>query len=158
MQIAELGESKGKRGSKRVSWREKNPRELMFSIYKPGMSREDLNKQMLLAVQADFGYLPGLVEYFTAYPYSSLATPKPVKTEAQMAAMRAHQDKRVEVIKARVIQLSLNFMVGDKALRDCTGTEAAKAGGWLSTIGNKVGGKRVGDVFKSDAALRTALK
>lgn len=153
MQIMEIDTAKGKRGSKRVSWTEKNPRELLFSIFKPGMSRQDLNAQVLAVVQNDFGYLPALVDYFTAYPYSALVghSPRqngPVKSDVS----------RIEDVKRQVLQLSLDFVVGDKAVRDYTGHDLAKAGGWLSTIGKKVGGKRVGDVFKSDAALRAALK
>jgi hypothetical protein len=66
------------------------------------------------------------------------------KTETK-AETKTKLDEHIEK-RAKLILLDL-LMPNGKALRDCTGTDCRKFGGWFSRIADRVGSKKVGDVL-----------
>lgn len=100
--------------------------------------------------------------YFFVNMHDYLTTNRSASKRGNTAAtprQKLERDKAVEAVKQRILAMSLDFvMPSGKTLRDSTGTECMKAGGWLAKIGKAVGSKRVGNVIKTDEALQKALK
>lgn len=138
----------GTYGAKRQSWRRSNPRDLLVSIIdaNPSAPEATILKSFEDAVSSDLDMLAVVVEYWFANNYRSLVRKPPANKSAQKRAESAV----TKLIKARAVQMVLLDMTmpNGKPLKDCTGNDCARAGGWLAKIAQKIKPtERVGQVL-----------
>lgn len=142
----------GTYGAKVQSWKRANPRDLLKRLIEeqPRADKETLFKAFRDQVRGDDGedFLDSIIEYWFANNYHSLTErPSPAPSKA---AKRARVEEIKATIKARAAKMILLDMVlpNGKPLRDCTGRECAKAGGWFTKIAGQVkSGDIVGKVM-----------
>jgi hypothetical protein len=125
-----------------------NPRSLLLELLRqmPHADEATLAHQMrdhILAEQRDL-LLP-IILYFIRNNIRSL------QARSEGRATR----KLVAEAKAKIVERLLDMiMLNGKLLRDCTGADCIRLGGWLTRVGKKVGPKqRVGEVL-SEQQLR----
>ena len=156
----------GVQGAKRQSWKGANPRDILKEAMdaNPGASKESLLATVRdeLLREDRFEYLDAVIEYWFANNYHSLVKPSPTPKDvmARRAVSTAAKERAVSELKKKVqtrireeaeaIQLDF-VMPSGKALRDATGAECARAGGWFTKISAKVSARqRVGSVLSED--------
>ena len=151
----ELATHPGNYGSKRQSWANKNPRDLLLDLMKSheGSSEEELYEIFYKHIDRNDSYLPAIVEYWFTNNYRA-AMGRSISRKNRVA-MRALHRTRVKLIIGQVKLLSLT-MINGKKLSDCTGNECIMMGGWLTKVGLRVGKKLVGDVL-SEAQLKKLI-
>lgn len=118
-------------GSKVVSWRRSNPRDLLKRIIEtnPGATRA----QLVSAVRdvASVDEMDSIIEFWVVNTRRALLKrPEPSKEE-----IRARVEQIKNTISARLLDM---ILPNGKPLRDCTGSECAQVGGWLTKIANRV--------------------
>lgn len=162
----------GTYGAKRQSVKGANPRERLVALMKrhPDAEPAELQEMMFDIIAKNDRMLATVVEYWFANNHRQIVMGmrETEAEKAERATLRATVRARaveqtktaiVEKIKteARIMLLDLT-MANGKALRDCTGAECAKAGGWLSAVAAKVKpGQKVGAAL-SEADVRKLWK
>jgi hypothetical protein len=136
-----------------------------------------LRDLLITAIKKEKGYIDTAIEYAASRTVMNTFKPKEeeqiksakaaeakaetrteAKTDAKTEAKTETKTKLNEHIKtqAKIILLDL-MMPNGKALRDCTGIDCRKFGGWFGRIADKVGRKKVGDVL-SEKEIRNLRK
>ena len=158
----------GTYGAKRQSMKRGSPRDLLKRLIEDnsGLGEPDILKLFRSEVLDNPDMVDAIVEYWYANNYRSL-TIRPVvasefKAKARVQA-KAETAKRVEVltkiVKARAQRMVLLDMVlpNGKPLRDSTGKDCAKAGGWLSKIAAKIKPNEVVGKTLSETQVRRLM-
>lgn len=154
-------------GAKRVSYDEVTYRDLVKRIRERDIhaSIEDSFATFLQEIEKPRNkrHLLSALKYAHANAFGSLGRPSPVRRKpsvAERAASKARQDflnaAAVQTVRAGAIRMVLlDFVLPNgKALRDSTGKDCAKAGGWLTKIAASIKpGQKVGDVL-SEAQVK----
>lgn len=159
----------GTYGAKVQSWKKANPRDLLKRLMEENRSAE---KPALLALLRDellredgLEYLESVIEYWFANNYHSLTDRQPT---VPREVVKAERTKKVDAVKsvvtakirqvAEIMLLDMVTLPSGKALRDSTGKECAKAGGWLSALAKRVQpNQKIGAVL-SEADVRKVFK
>lgn len=154
----------GKYGAKVQSWHHASPRNLLKRLIEenPKADKKALLKLMRAELLSEDGidYLYAVIEYWFSNNYDSISKP-PEKRRAERVVREKAVAKVAEVVRAKaikVIEEKAQIMLLDmvklptgKTLRESTGKECAKAGGWLSRIAEKVKpGQMVGAALSED--------
>lgn len=161
----------GTYGAKVQSWKSANPRDLLRQIIEENRGADQpallaLTRERLLAEDA-IDHLEAVIEYWFANNYRSLVE-RPSIAPRDVKKAKAVRAAAVESVKAKVkdriveeaqaMLLDIVTLPSGKTLRDSTGKDCAKAGGWLSKIAEKVGPKqRVGSAL-SEEEVRVVWK
>lgn len=149
----------GTYGAKVQSWRRANPRDLLKRLIdeSPKAGKESLFKTFRDQLRGTDGeeFLDSVIEYWFANNYHSLTE----RTAPDRAAKRATVDEIKGKVKARIQQeakiILLDMVLPNgKPLRDCTGKECAKAGGWLTKVAGKVKPNELVGAVLSEAQVR----
>jgi hypothetical protein len=159
----------GTYGAKVQSWKSANPRDLLRQIMEEnrGADKPALlarTRERLLANDA-IDHLEAVIEYWFANNYHSLVErPTPVRREVR----KIKAAKAVETIKAKVktrileeaqaMLLDIVTLPNGKSLRDSTGKDCAKAGGWLTKIAEKIGAKQRVGAALTEEEVRSIFK
>lgn len=138
----------GVQGAKRQSFHEASPRGLLMKLMgvNPNMPESNLlrlfREKVKEATDEGDDYISPIIEYWFAPNYKSLLNLQrpPAKRQAAKAARKAEIDEIKSTVKERIARMVLLDVVlpNGKRLRDCTGKECAKAGGWFAKIAGKV--------------------
>lgn len=152
----------GTLGAKVQSWRKDNPRNLLKRMIEesPKKSKDKLLREFNDYVRSPAGmeYLDAIIEYWFSNNWHSLAEKPDIKGAAAAREARTAQFK--STIKTRAVEMVfLDFnMPNGKALRDCTGAECKRAGGWFAKIAAKIKpAEKVGNVL-SEQDLRNLFQ
>lgn len=163
----------GVQGAKRQSFKRRSPRDLLKQMVE-GAAGGHLRKltkdeearvraEHLAAVREDDDLVDAIHEYWFANNYHSLIDPPARRApapreerEARVVAMTQKLNAAVER-KAKLILMDFPLPNG-KALKDATGKECAKLGGWLGAIGSTIKpNQRVGQAL-SEADVQKLYK
>jgi hypothetical protein len=154
----------GTYGAKRQSTRKGSPREILARLIERSSrpDEDDIKEKCKAKVIDDPDHVDAMFEYWFANNYRSLIFQKRQErtTPKQREEMKAASKDKVEalktVIKARATQMVLLDMVmpSGKALRDSTGKDCAKAGGWLAKIAKAIKPSDVVGKVLSEAQIR----
>jgi hypothetical protein len=152
---------KGSNGAKRQTWKNGNPRELLKRMIEssPRASQQTIQDKFEAAVEGDPDYLAPIIEYWFANNYRSLVHNRPevVKVTREVRTAQVEAVKQTIIARAPIVLLDL-AMPNGKSLRDCTGKDCAKAGGWLAKLAEKVKpSQKVGDAL-SEKDVRALFK
>jgi hypothetical protein len=150
----------GHLGAKIQSWKKANPRDLLREVMENNVG---LNKDTTLSRFKDAldvatnssDLISVIVEYWFSNNYNSLLDnrqkPKTTPSDAKnrVAAIK-------EVIKAKATEMVLlDFvMPGGAMLRDSTGADCARAGGWLANIAKVVKKDQIVGKVLSEAQVK----
>lgn len=155
------------RGASVQSWRAANPRELLKGIMEAnrGADRIALFRLFRERLKEDDAedFLETIVEYWFANNYQSLvaatiqrsrATREEALAESapMVATMTAAIKERIA--EAATVVLSEMTMPNGKRLADCTGGECARMGGWLRSVGRRVGSEQTVGAVLAEADLK----
>ena len=159
----------GTYGAKRQTFEKVSPRSILLELYRrhPRASDDEINKMFTDRVIDDVEMLRPIIVYWLAGNRPSLKrsqAPSTLKMPKQRQEEITQQSERVEAIKttikAKATQLALlNLEVvisknKKKLLRECSGAECLKAGGWLVSIAKAIKSTEiVGDVL-SESKIR----
>lgn len=156
----------GVSGAKRTSYKGHNLRDLCLRVQADNADCDDMDQLrdlLIIAVMKEKGYIATAVEYActrtvaNSFKESAEAKEAKIKAKAQKAEASEAKIKEHIIKEAQIILLDLTMPNG-KALRDCTGADCSKFGGWFSAIAEKVGSKqRVGNVL-SEQQVRALQK
>lgn len=154
----------GTYGAKVQSWKNANPRDLLKSLIDehPSAAKTTLlamvRNELLEDRSADM--LDSVIEYWFTNNYHSLVAPVARAPRPPREVVKAAQTAKVADIKSKVqarIQEEAQLLLLDlvmpngKSLRDSTGKECAKAGGWYTKIAMRVPpGTKVGKALSED--------
>lgn len=85
------------------------------------------------------------IKYSTAFRAALPPTVKEIRVAATKRKQeRVQEDVAVSTAKAKIAERLFNIVTPNgKALRNCTGAECRKLGGWYSKIATKVGSARI---------------
>lgn len=141
----------GQYGAKRATWRDANPRRTLREIIQAnraaneGVWRQEFWEQ----VKGETSELRAVVEYWLDNNIRSLIGGE-LADQPQRRRRRQERDQKVRSAKAQletIIFLNLTCPNG-KPLRDCTGAECRRFGGWYQKLAERVPArKHVGDVL-----------
>lgn len=154
----------GTYGAKRQSFRKASPRDLLKRLMEENSRASEQKLQAMFAdkVRSDDDYIDAIIEYWFANNYRSLVSKPEAPAQKQRAV--AERAARVEVIKekikiaaTRIVLLDITMPNG-KALRDCTGKDCAKAGGWLSKIAKSIKTTDVVGKVMSESAVQKIFR
>lgn len=111
------------------------------------------------------GYIWSVLRYTFTNLLSSLDREKPKRNHPQPKSIdekikeKEETQAAVESLKQKIENVVfLNFVLSNgKRLKECTGTECIREGGWFMAIGKQVGKRLVGDVLSEEQvkALRS---
>jgi hypothetical protein len=130
-------------GAKRQSFRNGTPRALLRQLVEENKraSEKTIKKMFLGRVRDDDEMIDAIVEYWFANHFRKLASPEEIEASLQFkrqdrssaakVAKTAVTNKIIETAKIMLLDLTMG---NGKKLRDCTGKDCAKAGGWLTKI------------------------
>jgi uncharacterized protein YfaP (DUF2135 family) len=158
-------------GAKVQSWKSANPRDILKRLMEENPRME---KPALLAAlrhellsEDRIEYLDAVIEYWFSNNYHSLVAPRVSATRPSPAVAKAAKQEKIAAIRQKVerhieekveARLLDFIMPSGKTLRDSTGADCAKAGGWLTKIAGKVNARqRVGNVL-SEEQVRKLFK
>lgn len=111
---------------------------------KPTLPEAKQKAAFLKAIRDDEELLEALIYEWLSIKYSTAyriaVPPSREEVRASRSDGVAQRERAVAAIKVRAIQMVLLDMVlpNGKPLRDCTGKDCAKAGGWLSKIAGAI--------------------
>lgn len=138
-------------GAKRASYRDSNPRPLLKEIMQRSKSEKEWRDQFWAEVEDDKDYLRAIVEYWCDNNIRSILMEKPEeKVDAYREKIKAGQlttpTTRQQVKTAlheqvqRQVKIALLGLVmpNGKSLRECTGNECKRFGGWYAALAKKV--------------------
>ena len=141
-------------GAKIQSWRRANPRNLLMRIItqNPGVPESELADAFWAEVQTDEECLKVItIDYWFPNNYRSLLTSnkRPRATTGQASKIRSQIKAGIRKEAKRML---LDFiMPNGKMLRNCTGRDCAKFGGWMGKIASKIKpGEVVGEKLSED--------
>jgi hypothetical protein len=150
----------GTYGAKRQSWKATNPRDLLKQLIdKLGADEEAVREQFAAKVKNDPDCLDTVIEYWVANNYRSIVHPREIVRQDPVAKAQTVENI-AKYVKTKATALVLLELVqpNGKPLRDCTGKECAKAGGWLSKIAAKIKPtQKVGDAL-SEKEVRALFR
>ena len=141
--------------------------ELISSIIKENVKKTKLAQRDIFV---DTLFRPGYEEYLRSIAemifnleynrsYRAVFPPTPAAFDerAQRAQKaKAEEDEAVEVVKATITGRLLEMITANgKPLRECTGTECIKMGGFFRRIGERVGGTNLVSSIMTEADVRT---
>lgn len=123
-------------GAKRQSWERNNARGLLIQIVEDNPDTDDETLFHIFSAQCA-PYFPEIVRYWFANNLRALRPRAPIS--AGPTVDRAVAKQAAQAVRARATKLVLlDFKLPNgKMLRDCTFSECAKAGGWLSKLSTK---------------------
>lgn len=129
-------------GAKRQTWKRASPRDLLKRLMDENgrASEQAIQRKFTVAVRDDEDYIDAIIEYWFANNYRSLVHKQPQVTQAaraEHAALAEVIKEKIKVAAARMVLLDMVLPNG-KPLRDSTGKDCAKAGGWLSKIAAEI--------------------
>jgi hypothetical protein len=134
----------GSYGAKRQSTRRASPRDILLTLLKqhPAGSERVLLGLFTEKVIERRDYLDVIIEYWFTNNYRSLFK-KTMSPDEQAKRAEEFRIKREEVkaeIKRRATRMVLLdlAMPNGKALRDCTGRDCKKAGGWFTKLAKMI--------------------
>jgi hypothetical protein len=138
----------GTTGAYRQTWRKGNPRSLLETIItkNPRADERRLHELFWREIEDDKELLRACIEYWLDNNYHSLkremsglpkSTSKPAQVTVDAVSKTKAQIKKQIVHEARIMLLDL-VMPNNKLLRNCTGRDCIKIGGWLGQLGKKV--------------------
>lgn len=144
------------RGATRRSWQTSNIRAAIKEIVDsmPGASEEVLKEAFFRCLDNDRELALAVYDYAWANGLWALVRPPRVPKGRLQNSLR---DTR-QMVRGAIQLKCLDFILPTgKSLRDSTGSECRKAGGWLSKIAEKVGARqKVGDAL-SETQVRRLL-
>lgn len=159
----------GINGAKVQSWKSANPRDILKRLMEenPQMEKPALLAALRHELLAEdrIEYLDAVIEYWFSNNYQSLVAPRTSAPRVSAprpspAVAKAARQKEVVTLKKnlerhieeKVEERLLDFiMPSGKTLRDSTGADCAKAGGWFTKIAGAVGARqRVGNVLSEE--------
>jgi len=156
----------GKTGAKRATWRDVNPRELLQRIINenPGDDEAAWREMFWAAVQRDQLYLYAVCSYWldnnirsiTKRDYPSQVRLPLKERESQIEQVKQNIVRRVEQ-EAKLLLLGMMTPCG-KILRECTGAECGRMGGWYSRLASVVAPKRKVGATLSEGQLQDLWK
>lgn len=150
----------GTQGAKRQTWAGASPRAFLLKLRTdyPDETPEQLATRMANWARNNSDGLQTICVYWVQRTLVSL-TQKEEQTPMAMKQRRAETEQKVQKVVEQVRRTVLMdlIMPNDKPLRDCTGKDCLKFGGWLATVGKKVGKSTVGAKM-SEADLRSMYK
>lgn len=152
-------------GAKRQSYRKVNPRYLLKTLIEEHSGSDEKQIQQLFVDVAkdDPEMIETIIEYWFAGNYRSLVKElfrKRTIAKTAVAEKVWRHEALKESIKLRAVSLVLlDFILPNgKQLRDSTGKDCAKAGGWLIKIAKAVKpAQKVGEVL-SEADVRKLFR
>lgn len=159
----------GHYGAKVTSWDESSHRAFFKKIADEwlDLDQDELFKKILIAADVDaMNTLHVSVwKYWfkNAYNWWDIQRRSP-KTPKEKAKAKAKQNAKVEKIKkiirakAQKMVLMDLVMANGKPLRDCTGRECSKFGGWLNKVAGKIGANGVVGKNLSESDLQKMFK
>jgi hypothetical protein len=133
-------------GARSTSWRQANARSLLKEIIEKNLKepRDILFEIFAEQVRDDEGYLLSVIDYFFTNNCRSLteSPQRTVETDEERAA-------RVEAMKAHIAANLMEIILPTGlSLRESTGADCKRAGGWFLKIAKVVPPrKKVGDVL-----------
>lgn len=137
-----------------------NPRELVISLVEesPGASKDDLFAKFRARLEEAPDYQRAVDWYFFVNMYEYLVTSRNRKPATQQS--KAAIQREVESLKARVANVVLLDLVlpNGKTLREATGADCARAGGWFAAISKAVKPKQIVGEVLSEAQLKRMIK
>jgi hypothetical protein len=155
-------------GAKRASWEHNNPRDLVARLAQryPRASEWELAEHLKECVLGDDSdYLLPILRMTVRNIMRALEDEKskprkPRKSLAQLAAANKARAERIERAKTkwtdRIHEEAEKLLLDHEApygkpLRDCSGKECTRFGGWYQRLGAKVGPRKlVGDVLTEE--------
>ena len=147
----------GTYGAKRQSWKKENPRDLLKQILdeNPRASEEKIMRLFESAVRNNEIYFEAILEYWFANNYRSLVHKLPTVHEniakKSAATKRANSAKKMVLSAVTKIVLLDMILPNGKHLRDATGADCTKAGGWFTRIASVVKpSQRVGEILSEN--------
>jgi len=154
-------------GAKTVSWEHYNPRDLVLRLIReyPNADDKTLARHMRDAVLGDEPeYLLPCLLYVVRLTRRAVEEQRPKKTrEERTAQKRQHaaqiRSRVTERVREQAEKMLLDLeMPNGKRLRDCTGNDCARFGGWYKRLADKVGPRKlIGDVL-SEQDVRKLYK
>lgn len=135
----------GRLGSKRQSWSQNNPRELIRDavISRPRASEAEIRNVVWETIKNEKGYFETIFDYWFANNYRSFFIEEleneailitPVK---RTCARQSNQPSRPEIEKAKEEMRPIlmdHMLSGGMLLREATFGECKKEGGWLKEV------------------------
>jgi len=153
-------------GAKVQSWRHANPRDILKRIIDehPNEDKAFIFREFKEQIRDDEDVISAIIEYWFSNNYHSLMGDRPerrAQRQEERAERAREREKKTEamaeIIKERAKKLVILDMVmpNGKLLRDCTGEDCIKAGGWFHKIAARLKNPTdvVGRVF-SEKRLR----
>jgi hypothetical protein len=132
-------------GAKRQSMKKASPRDILFKLMQdyPSATESDLCKRHKDAIIDDPDQFDAIHAYWFANNYRSLQVKQTFTPDAvakRKISAKKEISKTVAVIKTRAVRMVLLDMTmpNGKLLRDSTGKDCAKAGGWLAKIAKTI--------------------
>lgn len=159
----------GTYGAKRISFAETTYRDLVAKLMAkdPGASIDDSFAMFLEEIEKPRNrkHLMSALEYAHANAYGALHKPQPrkatpvqaAKAKVEQVALVEQAKQKIKVAAVRMVLLDM-VMPNGKALRDSTGKDCAKAGGWLAAIAKKIKPADIVGKVLSEAEVRELLK
>jgi len=150
--------TEGKLAAKRQTWKESNPRALLRRIREenPNASKSALLRQFIseLRDEENENYLLVALEYVFDAAWNASVKPadcaRPRRSGGEVSASKAIAVAAASELKAAIKEAATRMVLLDlempngKALRDCTGKECKRIGGWLVAVAAAV---KPGDVI-----------
>ncbi len=143
---AQISLNPGRLGSKRQSWSQYNPRELIKDAVRayPRASEAEIRNAVWEIVENEKDYFTTIFDYWFANNYRSffieeLEADTPVITPMRKTngAIRSNQPSREEIEKAKEEMRPIlmdHILANGKALRESTFKDCEKESGWLKEV------------------------
>jgi len=130
-------------GAKRQTWTEGSPRNVLLKLKKkyPQHSTENLAELLADWAQNHRKGLLAICIYWTQRNLISLEKHQQTAEEKKQLNKLINKNAKKYKTQIRKVVLMDLIMPNGKLLRDCTGTQCIRFGGWFTCIGKKVGGK-----------------
>ena len=139
----------GLTGAKRASWRDINPRALLAKIIadNPHLDEQQWRELLWDQVKDDTTLLYAIVEYWLDNNVRSITDERTAKKKARVNQTTVKQTL-VGKLRDEALKLLDLVMPNGKTLRQCTGQDCRRFGGWATRIAKHVPAKKmVGDVL-----------
>lgn len=155
-------------GAKRTSYKLYNLRDLCLRVQAahPKADMDQLRDLLIIEIKKDAGYIDTAVEYAATRtvantfknPEEEIIKQKITKEKTTAITAKTVSKLKEHIVKEANIMLLDLTMANGKALRNCTGAECVKFGGWFSAIAAKVGRKQLVGNALSEEQLRSLYK
>lgn len=152
--------STGVYGAKVQSWRRANPRNLLRCLMEenPKSGKDEIFRKFRSELKGRNrdDLISSIVEYWLTNNYHSLIP----KDKTSREKRRSDIDQMKSSMKVNAVKMVLMDlpMFNGKRLRDCTGKDCRKAGGWLTKIASMINAKDIVGQVMSESDLRRIFK